>query len=419
MLNALKELIAIPSITGSPPLPGMPFGQGVHDALEKALEICAGLGFRTEKCGEYLGYAEIGQGAEMMAILAHLDVVPPGGGWSRDPFGGEISEGKIYGRGVMDDKGPAISAIFAMKDILDSGKPLDRRVRLIFGCQEEGGSWPDMAYYKAHEELPVFGFTPDSCFPAVYAEKGILQVSVSMAAKDSGFAEIAGGDAVNMVAGWARAVLKDGTALTEQGRPAHGSLPQEGENAITRLMEKAASRNCPFAEFYMEKIGRCLDGSSFGIGFHDQESGSLTMNAGTVYIDDDRVTLNLDIRYPVTCTADQIMDNLRKAAAPYGLTVIRGKHMPPVYMDSGGPVITRLMDAYREVTGDTAPPSVRGGGTYARAMDNIIAFGARFPGTENTEHQPDECVPIADLEKAREIYRRAIEKLACGVLPRE
>lgn len=413
MIEALKQLVAIPSVTGAPAEPGMPYGKNVHDTLEKALELCANLGFRTKKVGELLGYAEIGQGEELMGILAHLDVVPPGDGWDHDPFGGEIADGKIYGRGVVDDKGPAVAAMYAMKEILDAGKPLNKRVRLIFGCQEEEGDWDDMEYYKTHEEIPSFGFTPDADFPAIYGEKGILVAVVSMDAAASGFQEITGGKAPNMVADYAKAVLNDGTVLEEHGKSAHGSMPEEGENAITKLMEQAAKKDCPFAKFYMDKIGRSLDGSKFDVALCDEASGSLTFSVGTINIENDKVVMKIDIRCPVTYEPDDVLVPMKAAAAEHGLTVDMEMWKKPVYMDEHGPVIEKLMEAYREVTGDNTPALVMGGGTYARAMDNVVAFGPVFPGRECTEHKPNEYILLEDLEKAKDIYKLAIEKLAC------
>ncbi len=411
MIDALKKLIAIPSITGAAAEEGMPFGKDVHDALIYMLDFCKSLGFRTKNCGDYLGWAEIGQGEELMGILCHLDVVPTGDGWRHDPFGGEIVDGRIYGRGVMDDKGPAMAAVFAMKDILDSDRKLNKRIRIIFGCQEETGDWVDMEYYKDHEEIPSFGFTPDADFPAIYGEKGILMARLSTEAAGSGFAEISGGEAPNMVADWAKAVLADGTILAETGRAAHGSTPEEGENAITKLMEKAAGFDCPFARFYMEKIGWCLDGSHIGIGLSDEASGGLTFNVGRIGIEGGMLFLEADIRYPVTYSVEEVLDCMEKALSSHDVALNVITSMDPVYMDRDGEVITKLMEAYREVTGDKTQPQVMGGGTYARAMKNIVAFGPVFPGRACTEHKKDEWIYVEDLEKAREIYRQAIEKL--------
>lgn len=402
MIETIKELVRIPSVSGTPE---------VKDALRKALEICEGLGFRTKNCDDLLGYGEIGQGDALIGILCHLDVVPSGNGWKHDPFEAAVEDGRLYGRGVIDDKGPAVAAIYAMKDILASSEPMNKRVRIIFGCMEETGEWADMEKYKATEEMPSYGFTPDADFPAIYGEKGILMAELSMEAERAGFLRVEGGEAPNMVADWAKAVLTDGTILSEKGKAAHGSMPEEGENAITKLMEKAAEKNCPFAEFYMKKIGWSLDGSKCGCKFWDKASGGLTFNVGKILLEDGLVKLRVDIRYPVTYTQAQVLESLKAQVSDYGITVQVLAAMNPVYMDKEGPVITRLMEAYRQVTGDDTPAQLMGGGTYARAMENIVAFGPVFPGRECTEHQKDEYIYVEDLEKAREIYRIAIEKL--------
>lgn len=404
MIESLQKLLAIPSVTGTPE---------VFDALSCALDICKELGFRTKNVDGKLGYAEIGEGEELMGILCHLDVVPAGEGWNYEPFVGTVKEERIYGRGVMDDKGPAMAAIYAMKDVLDSGRKLNKRVRVIFGVMEECGDWEDMEYYKSCEEIPAFGFTPDADFPAIYGEKGILMAVLSMDAEKAGFLEIAGGDAPNMVAAWAKGKLLDGNVFEEIGKAAHGSTPEEGENAITKLMEKAAARDCYFAKVYMEKIGWRLDGSGCGIGLSDSASGSLTFNVGKIYMEDGEVKLAVDIRYPVTYTEEDVVSKLRDSVADAEIEVEIEATMKPVYMNWDGFVISKLMEAYQQVTGDNTPSQLMGGGTYARAMDNIVAFGPVFPGRECTEHKPNECILIEDLERARKIYKLAIEKLAC------
>ncbi len=404
MLNAIKELVAIPSVSGS---------AEVKTALQKALAIAESLGMRVKNCDDIVGYAEIGDGEEMMGILCHLDVVPAGDGWARNPFLCEMRDSKIYGRGTMDDKGPAMAALYAMKDVMDSEKVLGKRVRIIFGCREESGEWDDMDYYKAHEEIPSFGFTPDADYPAIYGEKGILMLDLSMKSEDSGFLELDGGDVPNMVADWARAVLWDGSKIETVGEAAHGSTPEQGVNAITRLMEKAALNGCEFAKFYMEKIGWDLSGEKIGIGLHDKASGGLTLNVGKVSLSDGEIHLQVDIRYPVTFSKEDVMERLKNEVAPYDVSVNILTELPPVYMDKNGEVITNLMEAYREVTDDDTPPQVMGGGTYARAMDNIVAFGPVFPGRECTEHTKNEWIYVEDLEKSRAIYALAIEKLAC------
>lgn len=418
MLQTIKELVSIPSVTDGKSDGDMPFGKEVYKALKYVLGLCDSFGFRTKNCGNYLGWAEIGQGDELMGILCHLDVVPPGSDWDYDPFDCTLVDGKVYGRGVMDDKGPAVAAIYAMKDILDSGKQLNKRVRIIFGCQEETGDWIDMDYYKDHEEIPTFGFTPDADFPTIYGEKGILMVQLSMNKTDAGFVHIKGGEAPNMVPDSAVATVVDNhgkeLSLSAKGSAAHGSTPEDGENAISKLMESISKTHakCKFADFYNKLIGFSLNGDKMGCNLVDEASGPLSFNVGMIGMDESSAFIKVDIRFPVTMKKENVIELIENKVKDWGIRVSEITSMKPVYMDKNGPVISKLMEAYKEVTNDDAVPQVMGGGTYARAMDNIVAFGPVFPGRECTEHQKNEYIYLDDLEKAREIYKVAIEKLA-------
>ncbi|MDY3036349.1 MAG: Sapep family Mn(2+)-dependent dipeptidase [Absicoccus sp.] len=396
MIDTLKQLIAIPSVSQT---------KYTKDALRYVLALCESFGFSVHDGGSY-GYAQIGQGEEMMGIIGHLDVVPAGQGWDSDPFTATIKEGQIIGRGVMDDKGPMMVAIYAMKDVYESDKHLNKRVRIIFGTCEEVGEWEDIEAYKANEELPTFGFTPDADFPAIYGEKGLLQTEWHMPLKHSGFQSIEGGEAINMVPAWAKGQLDDGTWLEAKGKSAHGSMPKEGINAISKLMEQAHG---PLAAFYRDKID--MQGAKLHLDLADEQSGSLTLNVGKVEVRGKDVVLSVDIRYPVSYTEADVLTLLKQEVEP-DMHIVRISGKAPIYMDKNGPIITKMLEAYRTVTHDDSDPLVIGGGTYARAMDHIIAFGPVFPGVELTEHQANERIDIADLEKAREIYRLAIEKLA-------
>lgn len=190
-------------------------------------------------------------------------------------------------------------------------------------------------------------------------------------------------------------------------------MPELGDNAITSLMAQAAAHNCPFAQFYMEHIGEALNGEGLGIALEDRASGGLTLNVGKIELAEGNVTMHLDIRYPVTFSPQDVLTPLESVCAAHGLALVKEDWMAPVYMDAASPVITELAAAYREVTASDMPPTVMGGGSYARAMEHIVAFGPVFPWRESTEHVADEYIYVEDLEKIREIYRLAIEKLAC------
>ena len=415
-LNALCGLMAIESVAMTDPTPAHPYGSGPAKALAYVLELCRDLGIRTVNRDGKTAWAEIGAGDEIVGILGHLDVVPVGEGWTHDPKG-EVCGDRLYGRGAIDDKGPTLAALFAMKDVQDAGVPLKRRVRLIFGQSEETSRWDDMEWYKAHEQLPVFGFTPDADFPALCGEKGILNFELSIPLEESGLLSIEGGEAMNMVPASCGAAFPepDGpTAVVTSGTSAHASTPEKGENAISAMMAALARRGVesPLVDFYQAHIGFDLHGERLGCAFSDAESGPLTLNVGLARTEADRIVLSLDIRNPVTFTRQQVQTALEAACAPYGIAVACTKDMAPIYMDKNGKVIQAMMEIYRDVTGDTAEPKVIGGGTYARAMPGIVAFGPMRPGRECTEHEKDEYILLDDLYQAQEIYRQTIEVLA-------
>jgi succinyl-diaminopimelate desuccinylase len=391
-----------------------PYGKGCAEALDYVLALAARLGFRTKNCDRIIGWAEIGAGDELIGILTHLDVVPAGDGWICDPFGGEIRDGKLYGRGVVDDKGPAIMCLYAMKALLDSGVALKRRVRIIFGQNEERGHWTDIDHYLAHEEIPVYGFTPDADFPAIYCEKGIAQFELTMPLNQSGVLSANGGLAVNMVPDFCAVTLADGRRFEAAGKSAHGSVPAEGINAIGKTMFDIGQNapDCSFAKFYNDTIGFAYDGSKMSCALSDEQSGALTLNAGKLTADENGVALSIDIRHPICFSAEDIFRKVSGRVEPYGVAVSFLSVQHSVYLDRNSALMGKLLSVYREVTGDHSEPIIIGGGTYARAMPNIVAFGPMLPGRERTEHQRDENIPLEDFNIAYEIYCRALKRLA-------
>lgn len=419
MLMDLDGLCRFASVSVPSGDPEAPYGKEVRGALEYVLNLCEGLGFRVKNCGNRIGYAEIGQGEELVGILTHLDVVPAGDGWDTESYAATLKDGKLYGRGVSDDKGPTIASIYAMKDVLDSGTEFKRRVRIIFGQTEESGEWSDMEYYRATEELPTMGFTPDGDFPAIYGEKGIAVFELSMDRSIAGLLDVAAGTAANVVPEQARASLMgtDGKPVIfeARGKSAHGSMPEEGDNAISHLMEEIAESGlaCEFARFYQSCIGFDYTGKMAGIGFYDKESGPLTLNAGILALTEDACKLLIDVRYPVTIPLEQVVSSLKQRVEPFGISVRMTEQMDPVYMAKDGELITKLMHVYSQITGDQSEPTVVGGGTYARAMQNIVAFGPMLPGRELTEHQRNESMLLEDFLLLRTVYKEAIRALAC------
>lgn len=407
MIEALQKLVSFQSIAKEEG-PEYPYGEEVCGAKEYVLELAKSFGMRVEDVPDKYAYIEIGEGPRLIGILSHLDVVPAGDGWTQDPFGGEIVDGKIYGRGTTDDKGPTIAVLYAMKALKEK-TTLPARIRLILGQTEENGEWRDIEAYTDAEEIPECGFTPDGDFPAIQNELGAMVFQVQM--PQSGFLQGEGGTAPNMVPARARVKTEFGT-YEASGKACHGCAPWLGLNGISELMEKVhqAEPENRFVRMYADLIGKTIYGEKLGIAAED-ESGKLTLNVGLFEVRDETATLMVDIRYPAKKNPDEISGSLVRQFSSYGASCECVYHVRPLYTPSDSPVLGALLSAYREVTGDDSRPISIGGGTYAKAMPNMVAFGPNFPGHENREHMEDEYILVEDFLKLEEIYERALAYL--------
>ena len=414
MIKHLQELLSIESVANHGEN-GTPYGAGPAKALEYMLTLCEQLGFRTKNAEGRYGYAEIGEGKEIIGVLGHLDVVPAGSGWDYPPFGGTVDNGRLYGRGALDDKGPMLISVYAAHDLAreyaEKGKTMNKRIRLIFGQTEENGDWYDMDAYVAEEEKVSYGFTPDGDFPAIYCEKGILVMDWVLPRNGSGLRSGEGGIAPNVVPDSCSVVTEDGAAYETTGKTGHGAAPWNGVNAITAMMKLLAEKNIPVAKAYMALMGEDVYGEALGVACASAASGRLSVNAGMLRVENDTVRFTVDIRYPEDQDADALVETIRRAVAAYGFEIPPVHPMRPVYLDKKGTVMQQLLKAYRDETGDLSEPLAIGGGTYARAMDHIIAFGPNFPGEENREHQGNEYITLNNMERLRRIYREALRNL--------
>lgn len=459
MISALQEVVRINSEEGESFVcqdeTVYPFGQGIQKAFEATLDIGRRLGFQIKNVDNYGGHIDFpGTGDKIMAILGHIDVVPAGKGWKYDPYGGEIADGKIYGRGTSDDKGPVISCLYAMKALKDAGYKPSATIRVILGLDEES-EWTGMDYYFSKERRPDFGFTPDADFPLINREKGILVFELAKKfskAKSEGLdlRSVKGGNAPNSVADSCRAVLsskdsgryeqvkeklaeyRDETGykiscrglgksleITTSGISAHGAKPEAGLNAISIMMDFLGRLNFAsddqndFINFYNQYIGFDLNGRKLGVDFEDEQSGRLIFNVGIKEINTEAGKFTINIRYPVTYEDNQIYEPMEPVLTKYDIGLVKLNSKAPLYIDENDPLITTLLEIYKKHTGDEgAEPLVTGGGTYARATGGIVAYGALFPGDEDVMHQKDEYIEIEKLELMTKIYAEAIYKLS-------
>ena len=430
--QALKQLIEIPSVINEHE-DGYPFGIHIDKALRKSLMIAEALRFRTfyDPKG-YYGYAEIGEGEEMIGILGHLDVVPAGSSeeWKTPPFQGIIKDGNMYGRGTQDDKGPTFAALFAVKALMNLGISFQKRIRFIFGTDEET-LWRCMNRYCELEEIPSMGFAPDSVFPLVYAEKGLLQVVLEGNNETS--LRLQAGNAFNAVPDTARftgekqlelmTVLdelgfpyeKNDTGITVIGKAVHAQVAEKGINAITRLLIglKQIGYTSKAIDFVTHFVGEDPFAVKIFGQCDDEVSGKIKFNIGKVELSEEAERLSIDMRIPVTVDKQVIADKLTQAAKEFGLAYREFDYLKAIYVPKDHFLIQTLMKVYQEVTGDrVSEPISSGGATYARAMDNFVSFGAIFPQQPKTEHQPNEHIELEKMFDAMVIYGKAIYELS-------
>ena len=410
-ISDLQGLLRIKSVRFDcgPETEKAPLGQGIYDAIEYMLDLGRRFGFRTKNVDGYCGWIEMGEGDRMVGIIAHVDTVPvESEGWIAPPFDGTVIDGRIYGRGTSDDKGPAMVALYAMKAVADSGVKLDKRVRLILGGDEEAGEWSCMKRYRQTEELPSCAFTPDAEYPTTYAEKGILHVRIS-AALDAQVKPISliCENAYNVVPAFASAVV-DGVQYEAQGKAAHAMAPELGVNALLglcgQLREKGVDH--PFI-----KLCGIANAEGFGIAFSDEPSGKLTINPSIAKVDAQSAELRCDIRIPVTFTDKQVVEAIAEKVAPLGFTVENEYFQPPLYVEKDSPLVATLQRVSRDCTGREDEPVSTGGGTYARAFENAVAFGALFPDEEVTYHKTNENWNVENIWKNHQIISNAIVAL--------
>ncbi len=436
MLDNLSRLVKYNSVE-APALPGKPFGEAPAAVLKEALEIADSMGLETKNLDNYCGYAQIGEGKDIVALVAHLDIVPAGEGWDTDPFTMTRIGNTVYGRGVSDDKGGAIASLYTLKLIKESGIPLNKRIRVILGCNEETGSLC-MEHYSQVEEPVTMGFTPDGEFPCIHGEKGMLKMTAY--SKNTKIISMNGGFVSNAVCNHCitevsandvncerlKKALAD-TALasfevTESdgiiridacGVAAHASTPLLGVNAAACTMQALANAGMQddFVDYYNEHIGMSCDGAGYGVKLSD-DYGVLTLCNGIVKTEDGVISCTVDIRVPITYSPEQMKQLLAgRLEDEKGITKIDDM-VAPLFYPADSQLVSALYDAYVKVTGDSEnKPKVIGGGTYAKHLPGIIAFGCEFVGTDNHIHDANERLDIDELKKQVEIYVQGVENL--------
>ncbi len=353
MIDTIIRMVQIDSVEGEAE-PDAPFGRGVKTALDAALDLAGDMGFSTVNVDNYMGYASYGEGEDYVCAVGHLDVVPTGTGWKQPPFSGYLKDGVIYSRGVLDNKGPIFSCLYALYALKELGIVPDRQVRILFGCDEETG-FEDLKYYLSKEKPPVMGFTPDCKYPVVYAERGRALVEIAPPSMDRFY------------------TLMNDYVLNAKN-----------------------------------------NGERFHIDFRDQEFGQVEVRNFKILPAASETgnvpSLQFAVSYPAGCTADQIVETIKKEIPDMKTVLV--SNMDPVRFEKDCRLVDTLRYTYERVTGMDGTPVTTTGGTYAKMMPNIVPFGPSFPGQKGIGHQPDEWMKVEDIITNAKIYALSLYYLA-------
>ena len=442
MIDTLSKLISIESTKGEAVL-NMPYGKGPFLALMHMLNTAERLDLSSYNLYGHMGYAEYGSGKEILAILTHLDVVPAGEGWDTPPFTATIKDGYLYGRGAVDNKAAAVASLFALYAIKQNCITLKKRVRVMFGCDEESG-WDDIEFYKEHYEIPDMVISPDASFPIFNSEKGLLHLTLKMPVKQYGsIKKITSGSRPNIVPAKAECVVKlpyeqvsrlisfselpvkltassmaEYTHILSEGVSAHGASPQNGVNALTHLIRFISQLPADdgdvrkFLSALDEGIGLSYTGEALGIAQADEISGPLTVNLGALDITNDILTAKVDIRLPISADLNAAYEKVSAYFAEKGIEAEIIHTQPSHHIPEDSELVTALKKVYEHHFGEPAECRCCAGATYARAFGNGIAFGPVMPGEEECEHSPNERISIDAIIKLAEVIASAIIELA-------
>lgn len=448
IINSTCEIINIPSVFDDSNSSNTPFGKYTVEALNYILDLGRSFGFKTKNIDNKCGYIEFGEGEKLLGIIGHLDVVPADDTWTYSPFNATIDNNNIYGRGAIDDKGPTIAALYAMKAVADNYN-IDKRVRLILGLNEEN-DWKCIERYKKTEEMPDISFSPDANFPCIYAEKTIESLYLKQKYEKNSSLYIenisTNNNAINVVPKYCEVtIFFDNTKIKDIiptinkilynsrynislekiddshiklisiGKASHAAHPELGENAIAKLiivlhdLFNYYNVDLDIINYFVNYIGDNFSGQNLGINYND-ESGSLTLNTAQFFIENGSIYLGFNLRIPVTIDYNKIENKFKKYCSEK-LSVEVSRIQEPLYIEKDNKLVQKLCNIFNNYNNSNFPPEAIGGGTYARAFKNCISFGPQMPGDKDMCHQSDEYISIENLIFCTKVYAEAILSL--------
>lgn len=439
IVNDLRGCIAVKSLK-SEAKDGAPFGDKIKECLDYTLGVARNLGFEAADHQGYFGCIDYGQGDETLGILAHLDIVPEGTGWDMDPYNAPVVDGKIYGRGTLDDKGPAIASLYALKAVDECGVHLKRKVRIILGCDEESGM-ECMKYYKESQPLPDLSISPDGEYPLTNSEKSIAHAVFEK--KFVSGITLEAGEVANVVPGEAVAIVTIpmetvqpiaqrfaqtspcGIVITSKGESSqikilgtlcHASMPEDGLNAIQGMLAflkllPLDPRDSEVIHAMEESFKMEYYGQSIGLDKAD-DSGRLTLNLGVIRWDENGFALTFDLRCPTSLPEGEIKEALCRAMEKTGAELKSFMYKAGYFLPDDSEIVTKLLKVFKLRTGEELPPKKIGGGTYARTLPNAVSFGPEGYMCESSAHMANEFIGVEQLMFNTKILADAIISLA-------
>ena len=447
-LSDLKRLVEINSVR-TEAKPGMPFGEGGAEVLKEAEKIFTEHGYRPVNCANYAVEVDSGKDPCLM-LLAHLDVVPEGDGWTKEPYKLTVEGDLAYGRGTTDDKGAVLACLLAMDACRELyGEPV-KGVRLVAGSGEETGS-EDMDYYFSVRPTLPYTLSPDADYPLINIEKGrfapLFSQKISGGREEKSVLRIEGGKTQNIVPGRAKAVLrgftakeikifceeaekttnteftceptKDGVIISAKGQSAHAANPHLGINAQTALFSLIAS--LPISNNEMKNAVNGLlslfphgetDGTHAGVRMNDEASGALTLNFGVLEYNGETLSCGLDLRCPLCANEENVKNVIEERIGALGFSFTGEPAMRPAhYVPESSPLIQTLLKVFEARTGEKGECLAIGGGTYVHNIEGGVAFGIEFPGKDYRIHGADEYCDINEMLLTAAMYADVIKEL--------
>lgn len=397
----LAKVIHVRSVKGQPDL-AAPFGRGPKEALTTTLAIARELGLQTGMTANKVGWAQIGTTPDYIGVLGHLDVVDVGADWDTPPFDLTVKADYMYGRGVLDNKGPILGALFALALIKQQQVPLKRSIRVLFGTDEESGS-ADIPAYLAENQPPIAGFTPDGKYPAVYAERGLLGGTLTTTFTDNSLAQLtalSGDFDRSYIPDQAQVTFTQLGQRTYHGRKSPSNAPELGDNVIQQIAQDGARLTGQVGQYFQWLVQVVADttGEKMGIGFQDAASGKLQLSIYALELTTNTLKLKFSTRYPVTLQKATLVRHLT-ASLPAATQLTIERDVPSLFVDPQQPMIKIMQQVYEQVTGTDGTPVTTTGITYARSLPNIVAFGPSFPGQRGIAHKGNEWLKVSDWQK--------------------